>query len=102
MTKKEQNMDEVKRLTMCIVNQILDTAETSVEKRQSINDHCDKFVMNILSPLYNKAKEWGDLYEEIAKYYETYTDDGEEIAPEEEGDLCDIGEVAATRLGLMI
>lgn len=31
-----------------IVNQILDEAETSVEKRQAINDSCDVFVTRML------------------------------------------------------
>lgn len=32
-----------------IVNQVLDEAETSVEKRQAINDHCDVFALSVLA-----------------------------------------------------
>ncbi len=41
--------DPLHKLAMNIVNQILDTAETPVEKRQAINDRCDEFVFQCLA-----------------------------------------------------
>jgi len=46
---KEGGSSDLKKLSMNIVNQILDIAETSVEKRQNINDVCDEFVFDLLS-----------------------------------------------------
>lgn len=42
-------MDPIQALAMNIVNQLFDEAEVSVEKRQAINDKCDKFVQDLVS-----------------------------------------------------
>lgn len=49
----------------------------------------------------SKAEKWDELSDRIGKFYETYDDDGNEIEAEEEGDLMDIGEVAATLTGYL-
>lgn len=49
----------------------------------------------------SKAERWDALDTEIGKYYPTYDDEDEEIEPQEEGDLSDIGEAAARAFGYM-
>lgn len=44
---------------MNIVNQLFDLAETSVEKRQAINDRADVFVQSIISNLLARAPQEG-------------------------------------------
>jgi hypothetical protein len=60
-----------------------------------------KLTVEQYKELKAKAQKWDDLYDEVGEYYETYDDDGKEIPPVREGDLCDIGEAAATALGYM-
>ena len=47
----------------------------------------------------NKIKYWDKLNEWIGKFYESEDDDGNEIPPEKEGDLMDIGLVAIDLTG---
>lgn len=46
-----------------------------------------------------KAEKWDKLGNEIAKYYESEDDEGNDLPPEKEGDLCDIGLEAAKAFG---
>jgi hypothetical protein len=45
--------------------------------------------------------KWHKLNRAISDFYEDYDDDGNEIPPKRQGDLCDIGEVAARHLGYL-
>lgn len=46
-----------------------------------------------------KATKWDALAADIAEFYPDYTEDGSEIPAIRQGDLADIGEVAATAFG---
>lgn len=48
-----------------------------------------------------KAEKWDKLEAEVLAYYETYDEEGNELEPEKEGDLGDIGEVAARAFGFL-
>lgn len=51
--------------------------------------------------LKKRAEERDAIETLVAQFYETYDDDDNEIAPEREGDLGDIGEVVASFLGYL-
>jgi hypothetical protein len=73
-----------------------DQEEFEQKKKKQIADaNSDKE----LSELRAKAEKWDKLGEEIAKYYTNSNGDYDEENPEEDGDLCSIGEVAATAFG---
>lgn len=46
-----------------------------------------------------KAKKWDKLDAQISEYYESENKEGNVIPPEKDGDLCDIGELAAIAFG---
>lgn len=46
-----------------------------------------------------KAQKWDNLYKEVSKFYCNADGEYDEENPEKEGDLCSIGEVAASYLG---
>jgi hypothetical protein len=48
-----------------------------------------------------KAEKWDALETEIGKYYPDLDENDNEIDPIKEGDLTDIGEVAAIAFGFM-
>lgn len=48
-----------------------------------------------------KANSWDALEKKIAKYYENSEGEYDEDNPEENGDLLDIGEIAARAFGFM-
>jgi hypothetical protein len=48
-----------------------------------------------------KAEKWDALETEIGKYYPDFDEDDNEIEPVKEGDLNDIGEVAARAFGFL-
>lgn len=52
-----------------------------------------------LEDIQKKAEKWDKLGDKIARYYETEDEDGNEIAAEKQGDLCDIGLAAAAAYG---
>jgi len=87
------------QLAMMIVNQILDIAEVSVEKRQKINDQADEYVYNIIAPIQKKANKWDKLDAQILKCYQD--ENGKEYSEDEGGDLCTIGEIAAIAFGYL-
>jgi len=51
--------------------------------------------------LKRKANAWNKLVADIGEFYEDYNDDGIEIPPKREGDLGDIGLVAAEATGYL-
>lgn len=46
-----------------------------------------------------KAKKWDKLEEEVSKFYPDYDDENNELDPEYDGDLGDIGEITAKHFG---
>lgn len=52
-----------------------------------------------LSSAIIKADKWEELDEKISKYY--VDENGEELSDDAGGDLCDIGEAAATAFGYL-
>ena len=53
------------------------------------------------SKLKKKANSWDGICNAIAEFYEDYDDNGNEIPPQKDGDLCDIGLVAAEYTGYL-
>lgn len=94
-----QETTDAMKLAMAVVNQLFDIAEVPVEKRQAINDNCDKYVFNIISPMHRKMQKWDDLDKEISGCY--YDKDDNELPDDEGGDLCTIGELAAAAFGYL-
>lgn len=47
----------------------------------------------------DKADKWDKLEAEVAKYYCNKEGEYDEDEPEEDGDLCDIGEACASAMG---
>lgn len=48
-----------------------------------------------------KAERLDKIEAEVLKYYEDYDEDGNEIPPEKEGDLSDIGEYICSEFGML-
>jgi len=49
----------------------------------------------------HKAEKWDKLEEQISKFYADEDGEYSEDEPEQDGDLCDIGELAAIAFGFM-
>lgn len=71
MNKEQQ----LKRLTMNIVNQLFDLADVPVEKRQAINDEADAFVLVLLQQL-NISGSASDFEKDLYKLINAYVDAG--------------------------
>jgi hypothetical protein len=52
-----------------------------------------------LEEIREKAEKWDLLKQEVSKFYCDIDGEYSEENPENKGDLCDIGEVAASHLG---
>lgn len=67
--------------------------------------YCSEEVANVILKNKTKSEKWAELDEEIGKFYENDTDDDDNEDDEEneddesEGNLIDIGEVAAMAFG---
>lgn len=59
----------------------------------------EDFTIEQIEEWKKKADKWDALYKEVSKYYCNTEGEYDEENPERKGDLCDIGEVAASRLG---
>jgi hypothetical protein len=57
------------------------------------------FLKTHLPNIFAKSQKWDELEAKIAKFYENEEGDFDEEKPEQEGDLCDIGELAAEAFG---
>ena len=77
-------MNKIKSVAMNIVNQILDLAETPVDKRQAINDQCDEFVSEVLQEYFGQIDTVVGLRKSTYLYYFTDVDTGEKCVIEQE------------------
>lgn len=94
--------DKNRELTLKILeefsNKIIKTVSTGSGDPDLIQKTAD-LLCEKTEELNEKADNWDNINAAIAEFYEDYDDDGNRIPPKREGDLCDIGLIAAQKTG---